>query len=465
MPIEEPPRQADGPKHVSQPRESYRPEGGLGARWKWMFVFLTASLSSTILLKVGQIQYLEILYAVQIVVLLFAFVKNDWQVRVSRSILRLGALYLAFLAIVLGLALWALRRDFYMLAGLTTLKYPVIVTCVRGAELLASVSAMLYLSHLFRKDDRTLRFAMRVYFRVGVASAMYAVATYPLARSNIAYLGASIDHRMRGFYNEGGPYGLYVISALLVGMSLHELRWEERRWLQWGFPLLSIAFLGSQSKAAVVAFLLIGVVDMLLLRSAAQRAVFAAIVLAAVFVSLQVVDVTAGVRIYREAGVAYERASHQHKNDINFVLGRVAGAFIVPRMISEHPLAGVGWGNYELVRNAPEYRGASAWVDIADEPGLGLFSLAAELGLPLLSLLVFCLLLPAIYLRRGRAAFPLMNLALMQPVAHLFGAQLNLTYPWIVSAFALGLGLRPSQGMVPAKVKAIQTDPDDGRGA
>ena len=132
------------------------------------------------MLKVGQIQYLEILYAVQIVVLLFAFMENDWQVRVSRSIVRLGALYVAFLAAALGLALFALRRDFYMLAGLTALKYPLVVTCVRGAQLVASVSAMLYLGHLFRKDDRTLKFAMRVYFRVRFSTTTPALSTRPL---------------------------------------------------------------------------------------------------------------------------------------------------------------------------------------------------------------------------------------------------------------------------------------------
>lgn len=434
----------------------------LGERWEWVFVFLTAVLSSTLLLKLGQIQYLELLYAVQVIVLLIAFTRKDWKVAIARPLLRLGLSYLTFLVIALGLALWALKQDFYFIAGLTLLKYPLLVTFVRGTQLLASVIAMLYLAHLFRKNQRILRFAMRVYFRMGVASSIYALVTYPFARMGLAYLGTSMDYRLRGFYNEGGPYGLYVISAALVGLSLFHLGWEDRGWLRWGSLLLPVALLGSQSKAAILALVAIGIVDMLLLRSAAQRAVFAASLLGALFLASQVVDVTAGVRMYREAGMAYERVSHQHRGDVNFVIGRVAGAFIVPRMIAEHPLAGVGWGNYELVRNAPEYRGASAWVDIADDPGLGLFGLAADLGLPLLGLLVFCLMLPAIYLRSRNVAFSVMNLVLMQPIAHLFGAQLNLTYPWIISAFALGLGLRSSQTVELATVKVPRPDRDDG---
>jgi len=153
----------------------------------------------------------------------------------------------------------------------------------------------------------------------------------------------------------------------------------------------------------------------------------------------QVVDLAEGIRIYQQAGEAYERASRLHPDDANFVYGRVAGAFLVPRMIEAHPVTGVGWGNYGIVRNAPEYRGASYWADINDDPGLGLFGTTAELGLPLTLYLIGCLFLPYVYLRRKKAPLFLTNLVLLQPVTHIFGAQLNLTYPWILTSFALGI--------------------------
>jgi len=437
-----------------------RPSEGetvLGASWERVFLFLTACLASTVVLKVGQVQYLEMLYAVQIVVLLAAFSRSDWQVTLYKPIAALGLLYLAFLAVATGLAIWALRSDFYIAEGVSPLKYPGTISLIRAAELTVSLSAMIYLAHLFRRDDRKARFAMRVYFRVGVASAVYGLLTYPLARAHLVYLGTSADYRVRGFYNEGGPYGLYVMSALFVGFSLRQLRWERQIWMVLGIPLLFFAFVGSQSKAAMAALLAVGLIDLLLLRSTAQRLVVAGGVVATLLLVSQVADVAAGLRLYRQASLAYERASYQHKNDPNFIVGRVAGAFIVPRMVAEHPLAGVGWGNYGLVRNAPEYRGASAWVDISDEPALGLAGLAAELGLPLTGFLILCLILPAIYLFRRGVPLPLMNLALLQPIAHLFGAQLNLTYPWIVTAFALGIGLRSGRSIESASGKTLQT--------
>ncbi len=304
---------------------------------------------------------------------------------------------------------------------------------------------MLYLTQVFRGDLRKTRFAMRVYFWTGLASALYSLVSYPFARAEIFYGGTAPNLRARGFFNEGGPYGLYLISVLLVGVSLYQMRWETRRWLLWSAPVLFVTFVASESKAAAVAVVALGVVDLLLLRKAAQRFAVAAVIAGTFLAVSQVVDVTAGLRLYRQAGLTYERVSHFHKGDVSYVIGRVAAAFIVPRMIAEHPLAGVGWGNYGLVRNAPEYRGAAAWVDFSDDPALGLVGLAAELGIPLTSLLVLCLLLPLMYLQRRRVPFHMMNLAVLQPIVHLFGAQLNMTYPWVVTAFALGLGLRLSR--------------------
>ena len=44
-----------------------------------------------------------------------------------------------------------------------------------------------------------------------------------------------------------------------------------------------------------------------------------------------------------------------HPGDRNYVMGRVTGALIVPRMIAAHPIGGIGLGNYSLMRNDPEY--------------------------------------------------------------------------------------------------------------
>ena len=409
--------------------------------WQRWFLILTAGLSATIVLKIGQVQYLELLYALQIALLVRAFVRQHYRTTVLPEMLWLAAGYAVFLVVALVLAVVTSSQDFYIPPGTSALHLPITIAVLRAVELFASVVIMLYLAHLLARSERMLRLALRVYLWMGVASAIWSLLTLPLQILGIASWGTySYTFRWRGFFNEGGPYGLYLMSVFLVALALLALRWENRRWTQAALGMLSIAFLGSQSKAAFVALILVFAANLLLLQSGTRRLITLGTFAIALLVISQVADLQGAFRLYREGAAAYERLSRRHARDINFVQGRVAGAFIVPRMIAQRPVTGVGWGNYGLVRNAPEYRGASAWADIADEPSLGLFGQAAELGLPLSALLLLCLFAPYFYLRRMRAPSFVLNLALLQPTVHLFGAQLNVTYPWVVTAFALGLG-------------------------
>jgi len=426
---------------VAPEREPAANRGTEDSRWLTVFLFLAAALASTILLKVGPVQYLEILYFVELAILLVLFSQNGYKFRWARPYQKIAVWYLVFCSIAFILSISALRYDFYFPPALGFLNYPVIITISRIAELLASLSIMLYLASIFRHDRSKVAFTMRVYFWVGVVSAIYAIVTFPINLATKIDLGTyGVEHRMRGFYNEGGPYGLYLISAFLVGYALYKQGWIKRGRLRIGFIIMSIAFLGSQSKAAICAVIIFLLINGLLARSFAKRTALIASIFLFLTAVYQVIDVGAALRLYQRGSQAYEWLSHRHAKDPNFIYGRVAGAFIVPKMVEQHPLVGVGWGNYGLLRNAPEYRGAAVFAEIDDDPGLGIAGMSAELGLPLDIYLMICLLLPFIYLRKWKAPAYLTNLALLQPLVHLFGAQLNVTYPWIVTAFALGLG-------------------------
>lgn len=403
-----------------------------------IFLFLTAALASTVQLKIASIQYLELLYLVQFAVLFFAFYKARFRVRVFRPLLLLGVGYVLIAALSILLALAALRFTFYMPPDQPLLQQPFLSTISRLVELMIDVGIMLYMTSLFRERPETARFTMRVYYWVGVASAIYSILSYPLDKAGIVELG-SYGGRFRGFYNEGGAYGLYLVTLLGVAWVLVRRGWEPRRrtYVMMGF--IAVAFAMAQSKAAFCALLILLLLRTLFSSSVGQRlTTLAAGVLFLIVVS-QTFDLGAKVLLYQQASRTYERASHLHVGDGNFVEGRVAGLFIVPRMIAAHPWTGIGLGNYGILRNDPQYRGAAAWGD-PDFPGLGLFGLAAETGLPLLALIFTYLVLPYLWLRRLHVPEYIANLALLQPVAHIFGAQLNLTYPWIVTAFALGLG-------------------------
>lgn len=410
------------------------------SRWESVFLFLTGALASTVLLKLASIQYLELLYLIQFAVLLFAFCRARLQVVVFRPVLVLGTGYLLFGVGSFVLALAALRFTFYLPSEPSPLQLPVIITISRLTELAVDVGMMLYMTALFRQRPDTARFTMRVYYWVGVASILFSILSYPLDVAGLVSLGTYGDsHRFRGFYNEGGPYGLYLITLLAVGWALARMGWERPRRTYFTLGLVGVALLMAQSKAAWIALMALFLLRSLFARSLKQRLTTISIGLLFIVVVSQTLNFTDKLRLWQEGSSRYEQLSHLHAGDNNFVQGRVAGLFIVPRMIAAHPLTGVGWGNYGIVRNDPQYRGAAAWGE-PDEPGLGIFGLAAEMGSPLLIFLLIALIVPYFWLRSLRVPDYVANLALLQPVVHIFGAQLNLTYPWIVTAFALGIG-------------------------
>lgn len=413
---------------------------GPHTRWERVFLFLVGALASTVMVKIGPIQILEIVYLIQIGLLLAQVSRSNGHVILFRPFARIGIYFAWFSLASFILAIVALRLDFYTPEDLTPLKGPILITVSRIVELMANVSMMIYLADQFRRYPGKARFTMRVYFWTGVASGIYSILSYPLDVAGIVSLGAYLDsHRLRGFYNEGGPWGIYLLTVLFVGYILTRLKWESRYRIWIGYAIVVAVLPGSASKAAAVAlpvfFLLIG----LFARSFVAKSAIIIGLLILAFALLRLADPASLFRTYVTSSQVYERESIRHRHDNNYVYGRIAGLFIVPRMVAAHPLTGIGWGNYGLVRNAPDFRGASVWADIDDDPGLGVAGLTADLGLPLFAFLLVCLALPFATVRRLQVPDYIINIALLQPAAHLCGAQLNLTYPWIVTSFALGV--------------------------
>lgn len=422
--------------------------------WLTAFLVLVATLASTIRLKLGPIQYLELVYFTQLFIVFALFVRRNYRTSWLRALIPIGASYVFFCVAAISLAFYALRFHFAYPHEIPTLNQPVIIAFVRSTELLANAFAMLWLADLFRKDPAALRFTLRLYFWTGVLSALYSFIGWPLTLLGWGEFGVSPDHRFRGFYNEGGPWGLYVLSLLLLAVALHRLGWEPSRRILIATVLLLGGFILSASKAAIIAGALLLLLNSLFAGSLRQRVAVASLLAISILVATQVLNVTATLQLFLTSAQTYERLSHLHSTDGNYIVGRIGGLFIVPRMIAAHPLSGVGWGNYGLLRNLPEYRGAAAFAFGNDQPALGLLGDAAEFGIPLDLFLIVLLFVPFLYLRRIRAPSYLTNVALLQPFVHLFGAQLNLTYPWVVTAFALGIACSRS---VPRKLNTVST--------
>jgi len=409
---------------------------------KYVLVFLTTTLCSTVVLKVADIQYLELIFAVDFLVLLGLIFSQGLQARMYRPFISIGKSYAIFLGFVFLLSLFALQQDFSTSFHDSAFKKPVLVTIARMVELFFDVFYMLYLASLFREDEALCRFGMKTYFWTGVLGCAYSFATLPLNVLFDMELGTYTDsHRFRGFNNEGGPFGLYLLSVLVTAIVIHRRNWLSRRQFQWGIAMLLLGMVGSQSKALFAAAGLLAVIDLLWFYSGWRRWAMMAGIVTVLIAVASVLNLQKQIDAYFQGSDQYQKMSYLKANDTSFVAGRVAGAVLAPRMIAARPLLGVGWGNYPLVRDDREYRRGTAFgISSADAPGLGAIDYIVELGIPLWLYLTWIELKPVLMLRLRGADVWVVSLALMQPLSNWFGSHLNLTHPWVVLSFALGIG-------------------------
>jgi len=305
---------------------------------------------------------------------------------------------------------------------------------------------MLYFASLYRDDKKLCLFGMKTYFWVGIAGCLYSLATLPLNILFNLQLGTYTTQRFRGFDNEGGSFGLYIVSVWLLAIAMHRHKWLSRRQFYFGMTILLIGTVGSQSKSAFFAIALWGALELMWKVGGWKRwALVGGMSLTLIAIG-GILDFQRQINVYIEGSRKYQELSNLRSYDGNIVMGRIAGSVLAPRMIAAHPLLGIGLGNYPLVRDDPQYRRGTAFaINATDAPGLGLIDYIVDLGIPLWLYLTWVELKPVFMLRRHGADAWLVSLALMLPISNWVGAHLNLTHPWVVLGFALGVGFEKKE--------------------
>jgi len=395
--------------------------------------------------KVGSLQAEDFVLILLLGFCITKFLCSGFSFRISTKLTGLFWSYGLLLLLLLLLAVLALRLTFYPLDEASLLKQPVIFSLSKLIQLAACICGFLWLTNVFVAEKGLLIRAMNLYWWTGIVTSWFAVFSWlvvtighiePAPPFPASLLGAySVEYavRARGFFNEGGPYGIYVVSVFAIGLLR---RYMTRRRL--GMPNIAVLFLGfllSESKAAfllVVLLVLYPIVSAASFRKKVTYFVISAAILcgAAVWLNLPVM-LTAYVDSYQRV----EDNVAAIGRDTNIVVGRIAALYIVPRMISAHPITGVGLGNYPLMRNDPHYLGSLPTItDVEDLPAIGIPGIAAEIGIPATVWLMILLLAPY-WVGRKKASI-IGTAAIFQFLAHVFGVQLTFFYPWFISACA-----------------------------
>jgi hypothetical protein len=402
----------------------------------WLFLFITLSAAPD--LKLGDIQVLEIAQSLRLTVVACFFIVSGFRIPASGVWRKYAAPYCVFLIACLILSVFALRLAFYPPPDISLLKYPFLVSLSRLFELALAVYFMTVVADTLSSRPRLMPLCLDVYGFVGAFSAFVSVVSFLLAMGGISTVfvyGAA--PRVRGFFNEGGPYGLFLVSVTLV--LLLRLRLFPPRHRSFYIAALALSFVSlllSQSKAGLLALVTLYGISVIASRRR-QRMILLALLPVLCLTSL--ILLRARFNSYSYLYSNFAEALFFRPDDPNLIMGRISAVLIVPRMIAFHPLLGIGIGNYSLMRNDPDYLQGLPSADKWDLPGLGLLGSAAEFGIPLTIFLLLLLLRPLGQAKRKRVRLIVMLSAAFQPLASFLGVNMNFFYPWLVTAFVLPL--------------------------
>jgi len=314
--------------------------------------------------------------------------------------------------------------------GRSIIKAPYIISFGRYIELIACLTLGCISYRLFQQNPNqsqkiiTRLVNINIYITGGVVILYFMVVlgVIPIDKSIVVYS----DYRLKGLYVEGGPYGLMLMFLFMLSSFLEK---SETRFFKQLFLVVVIVFF-AKSKAGFLCFLVwIFIQNMAYLKSKLKSFLYPALVLALIgfyftFVKISYMYVDKMDKIRKEV--------HLRSNDTNLIMGRFSGFYIVPNMIKENPVLGIGLGNYPLVRNNKIYRGFFPLPDKevrdADASGFGgIVDIIIDMGIVgfLIFMYLNSLLLKELLVKNKGVVLLLGFLTLF-----LFGVQLYFSYPW-----------------------------------
>jgi O-Antigen ligase len=411
----------------------------LGKNWGDSILVMALSiLPAFTALKIGSLQLEDCVLLLILALSCAKLVLVGFKIQTLSVLFSLLRGYLIFLIFLSLFAILSLRLKSYPLEDVSILKTPIFYSASRLLQFVAMVCGLFWIAEAMIRERRYLDMAMNLFWRTGIVSCIYAIISYCSLRfGGIDLFGAYLataSLRARGFFNEGGPFGLYIVSVLMIGLLRNQI--NAKRMGLINLSVIFTALILSQSKAAFFAIAFLCCCAVFTLGSFWKRVVTVLVALS--ILAFLAVSIHIGVllRSYLKTYENIETRVALLGNDPNVVLGRIAGAYIVPRMIKEHPITGIGIGNYPLMRNNPKFLGDLPSIRYEeDQPGLGLLGDASELGIPLTCLLFVLMCMPYWVCKKGARIVGIVSVT--QLTVHLFGVQLTFFYPWLITACAL----------------------------
>ena len=268
----------------------------------------------------------------------------------------ISCFYLIFSAwLILSLLLNPLR-EFPPLFDLSKLKTPYLITIGRFLELIACVNlAALGHHYLKQKTKKQILFFVEKVVLTSFVFVSFNTIIYfmvvkgVLADSGIVYNTSSSYPRLKGWFIEGGPYGL-MLAFIFVLSFLYKSKYN---FFIRVVILLNIVFL-AKSKSGILLLVFWGALIYYKIIYRKIKSLSILVILLGGIVSI--LSFAKLAEVYIDSNKNMEKYMKQRPNDTNITMGRIAGSHIVPNMVRDNLMFGIGLGNYPIVRNNPKYR-------------------------------------------------------------------------------------------------------------
>lgn len=384
--------------------------------------------------RLGDIQSVEVAV---VAALALSFLQPNQQAAVSGATSTIDLLprVLLMLFLLTCGSFLSLRLQFYPPSQIGLLRQPPWATFIRLVEIVISVSSLFIVALGIRNDPHKLKIILAAYAWAGILNAAWGIFAFFAYYGGVVLPGITLATRIprvSGFFNEGGPLGVYMTGIALVqyvrGPVLHYI---SRRSFWISIAVIMIAVAGSQSKAAVMVLILLAMLNVLHQRRAGLLVLAMALILPMAIAS----NLVEGLGGYYTNFLNFRQEAYERSTDSNLVNGRLMASVLLPRIVEAHPMLGVGIGNYGLIRNDPDILLGLPRTELWDLHGLGLLGYLAELGIPLTLFVLYVYAYPLLLARSSRSWIFLLS---SYPIlAALFGVQLNFAYPWIFMGIAL----------------------------
>lgn len=358
---------------------------------------------------------------------------------VNRWILRLLGLFTIWFVLTI---ICNPFRDFYLLSEVSILKTPYIISFGRYLELLACINLMALIYSYFKDlSYAEILKIVKLIVVLNICVLLGILLIYGLHRIGFieeTYI-SYVNFRLRGGYSEGGPFGL-MLSFIFILTFMYKSRYKG---LVRFLLAITIVFF-ARSKAGILLIIIwyilmyykwlyfkIRRLNIIIL-------IVGGIITSIVFVKLASFYIN-DIKHIKEEVV-------KRPTDINLVMGRIAGIFIFPDMIKDHPVVGIGLGNYPLMRNNPDYLD---FIPVSpkgktDAHGFGgLIQLLVDGGL-----IIFIPFLVIMYLFNKKLKKQGYNLEIYHYAFLLFftlGVQIYFLYPWVLFGIVLSLSNKTKQ--------------------